>query len=67
MTVTWTSGYNIDEATPVVEWGWKGQSQLSSAGTLTFTRGSMCGMHCYLVDHLTLKFAKFTFVFLTTM
>ncbi|XP_023743653.1 nucleotide pyrophosphatase/phosphodiesterase [Lactuca sativa] len=43
MTVTWTSGYNIDEATPVVEWGWKGQSQLSSAGTLTFTRGSMCG------------------------
>ncbi|KAI3764735.1 hypothetical protein L2E82_14748 [Cichorium intybus] len=38
MTVTWTSGYNIDEATPVVEWGWNGQSRLSPAGTLTFTR-----------------------------
>ena len=45
MTVTWTSGYNIDEATPLVEWGWKGHTkQLSPAGTLTFTRGSMCGM-----------------------
>ncbi|CAI9280529.1 unnamed protein product [Lactuca saligna] len=44
MTVTWTSGYNIDEATPIVEWGFKGQSKkLSLAGTLTFTRGSMCG------------------------
>ncbi|KAL7606313.1 hypothetical protein Lser_V15G17398 [Lactuca serriola] len=44
MTVTWTSGYNIDEATPLVEWGWKGQiKKLSPAGTLTFTRGSMCG------------------------
>ncbi|GKA23229.1 nucleotide pyrophosphatase/phosphodiesterase-like protein [Tanacetum coccineum] len=44
MTVTWTSGYNIDEAVPFVEWGWKGQTpRLSPAGTLTFTRGSMCG------------------------
>ncbi|KAL8250333.1 hypothetical protein R6Q59_034026 [Mikania micrantha] len=44
MTVTWTSGYNIDEATPLVEWGWKGNTKsLSPAGTLTFTRGSMCG------------------------
>nr|XP_043616361.1 nucleotide pyrophosphatase/phosphodiesterase-like [Erigeron canadensis] len=44
MTVTWTSGYNIDEATPLVEWGWKGRSKkLSPAGTLTFTRSSMCG------------------------
>ncbi|CAH1423188.1 unnamed protein product [Lactuca virosa] len=44
MTVTWTSGYNIDEATPLVEWGLKGQTKkLSPAGTLTFTRGSMCG------------------------
>ncbi|KAI3684434.1 hypothetical protein L6452_33658 [Arctium lappa] len=44
MTVTWTSGYNIDEAVPFVEWGWKGHSpKLSPAGTLTFTRGSMCG------------------------
>ncbi|GER43662.1 purple acid phosphatase 27 [Striga asiatica] len=24
MTVTWTSGYNIDEAVPFVEWGFKG-------------------------------------------
>ncbi|XP_076932475.1 putative inactive purple acid phosphatase 27, partial [Bidens hawaiensis] len=44
MTVTWTSGYNIDEATPLVEWGWKEHTKkLSPAGTLTFTRGSMCG------------------------
>lgn len=27
MTVTWTSGYNIDEAVPFVEWGWKGQNK----------------------------------------
>lgn len=44
MTVTWTSGYNIDEAVPFVEWGWKGQEQKRSpAGTLTFHRNSMCG------------------------
>ncbi|KAL7606318.1 hypothetical protein Lser_V15G17390 [Lactuca serriola] len=46
MSVTWTSGYNIDEATPFVEWGWEDQSQtkkLSPAGTLTFSRSSMCG------------------------
>ncbi|KAH6802535.1 purple acid phosphatase 27 [Perilla frutescens var. frutescens] len=44
MTVTWTSGYNINEAVPFVEWGWKGQPQIRSpAGTLTFSRGSMCG------------------------
>ncbi|CAI9280528.1 unnamed protein product [Lactuca saligna] len=44
MTVTWTSGYNIDEATPLVEWGLKGETKkLSPAGTLTFTRSSMCG------------------------
>ncbi|KAK1422387.1 hypothetical protein QVD17_25476 [Tagetes erecta] len=44
MTVTWTSGYNNDEATPLVEWGRKGHTKkLSPAGTLTFTRGSMCG------------------------
>ncbi|XP_071710006.1 probable inactive purple acid phosphatase 27 [Rutidosis leptorrhynchoides] len=44
MTVTWTSGYNIDEATPLVQWGMKGRSKkLSPAGTLTFSRGSMCG------------------------
>lgn len=45
MTVTWTSGYNIHEAIPFVEWGWKDQEQKRSpAGTLTFERNSMCGM-----------------------
>ncbi|THG09333.1 hypothetical protein TEA_007910 [Camellia sinensis var. sinensis] len=44
MTVTWTSGYNIDEAVPFVEWGFKGEHQTQSpAGTLTFHRNSMCG------------------------
>ncbi|KAH6817967.1 purple acid phosphatase 27, partial [Perilla frutescens var. frutescens] len=44
MTVTWTSGYNIDEAIPFVEWGWKGRKKMESpAGTLTFQRSSMCG------------------------
>lgn len=45
MAVTWTSGYNINEAVPFVEWGFKGESQTQSpAGTLTFHRNSMCGM-----------------------
>lgn len=45
MTVTWTSGYNIIEAVPFVEWGLKGEAQIQSpAGTLTFHRESMCGM-----------------------
>ncbi|XP_059442927.1 probable inactive purple acid phosphatase 27 isoform X1 [Corylus avellana] len=44
MTVTWTSGYNVIEAVPFVEWGLKGESQTQSpAGTLTFKRNSMCG------------------------
>lgn len=44
MTVTWTSGYNIDEAAPFVEWGKKGESHTRSpAGTLTFTQNDMCG------------------------
>ncbi|KAA8540683.1 hypothetical protein F0562_024398 [Nyssa sinensis] len=44
MTVTWTSGYNIDEAVPFVEWGLKGQLQTRSpAGTVTFHQNSMCG------------------------
>ncbi|KAK6250255.1 hypothetical protein QUC31_007756 [Theobroma cacao] len=44
MTVTWTSGYDIDEAEPFVEWGRKGNLQLRSpAGTLTFKQNSMCG------------------------
>ena len=51
MTVTWTSGYNINEAVPFVEWGLKGQSQTQSpAGTLTIDRNSMCGMiHFHLL------------------
>ncbi|KAK7389201.1 hypothetical protein VNO78_24036 [Psophocarpus tetragonolobus] len=44
MTVTWTSGYEISEAIPFVEWGPKGKTQVQSpAGTLTFGRNSMCG------------------------
>ncbi|KAJ0552225.1 putative phosphodiesterase I [Helianthus annuus] len=44
MTVTWTSGYGINEAEPFVEWGKIGGDQRrSSAGTLTFDRRSMCG------------------------
>lgn len=44
MTVTWTSGYSIDEAEPLVEWGKKGGEQTRSlAVTLTFDRNSMCG------------------------
>ena len=46
MTVTWTSGYNIDEAVPFVEWGLEGEERVRSpAGTLTFDRTSMCGMY----------------------
>ncbi|GAU44972.1 hypothetical protein TSUD_184730, partial [Trifolium subterraneum] len=44
MTVTWTSGYNINEATPFVEWGSEEKIPAQSpAGTLTFGRNSMCG------------------------
>ncbi|TVU47939.1 hypothetical protein EJB05_07557 [Eragrostis curvula] len=44
MTVTWTSGYGTSEATPFVKWGIQGQIQiLSPAGTLTFSRDTMCG------------------------
>ncbi|KAL2347040.1 hypothetical protein Fmac_001040 [Flemingia macrophylla] len=44
MAVTWTSGYDIDEAVPFVEWGpERGSQTRSPAGTLTFTRNSMCG------------------------
>nr|AGT16010.1 hypothetical protein SHCRBa_246_L12_R_180 [Saccharum hybrid cultivar R570] len=44
MTVTWTSGYSTNEATPFVRWGIQGQIQiLSPAGTLTFSRDTMCG------------------------
>lgn len=50
MTVTWTSGYAIDEAYPFVEWGalvagggGARHTARAPAGTLTFNRGSMCG------------------------
>lgn len=44
MTVTWTSGYGINEAEAFVQWGRKGGDRTHSpAGTLTFDRGSMCG------------------------
>ncbi|KAK2966708.1 hypothetical protein RJ640_007995, partial [Escallonia rubra] len=44
MTVTWTSGYGINEAEPFVEWGQEGgEKKRSPAGTLTFDRSSMCG------------------------
>ncbi|KAG2678538.1 hypothetical protein I3760_11G007300 [Carya illinoinensis] len=43
MTVTWTSGYNVIEAVPFVAWGLKGEPQSQTpAGTLTFSRNSMC-------------------------
>lgn len=46
MTVTWTSGYGLDEAFPFVEWGRQGgeQKKHSPAGTLTFDRSTMCGV-----------------------
>ncbi|XP_059648756.1 probable inactive purple acid phosphatase 1 [Cornus florida] len=44
MTVTWTSGYGINEAESFVEWGPQGGEQRRSpVGTLTFDRSSMCG------------------------
>lgn len=49
MTVTWTSGYNINEAVPFVEWGANGHLQKRSpAGTITFSRNSMCGKNISL-------------------
>lgn len=45
MTVTWTSGYDINEAYPFVEWGIKWNRPVrSAAGTVTFDRESICGM-----------------------
>ncbi|XBI75884.1 hypothetical protein VPH35_069191 [Triticum aestivum] len=49
MAVTWTSGYDVGEAYPFVEWGMVtsgsggGNPARTPAGTLTFNRGSMCG------------------------
>lgn len=45
MTVTWTSGYALNEAVPFVEWGVKGKKQIqSAAATLTIDQNSMCGI-----------------------
>jgi len=45
MTVTWTSGYNVDEAVPLVEWGpYDSSPKQTPAGTLTFSRETLCGM-----------------------
>ncbi|KAG2678544.1 hypothetical protein I3760_11G007800 [Carya illinoinensis] len=42
MTVTWTSGYALNEAVPFVEWGVKGKTQIqSAAATLTIDQNSM--------------------------
>ncbi|XP_030542263.1 probable inactive purple acid phosphatase 27 [Rhodamnia argentea] len=44
MTVTWTSGYNIHEAIPFVEWCLEEETQTRApAGTLTIQQNSMCG------------------------
>ncbi|CAO2826982.1 unnamed protein product [Amaranthus hypochondriacus] len=44
MTVTWTSGYNIDEAVAFVEWGpLDSSTKQSPAGTMTYTRNTVCG------------------------
>ncbi|KAK7291552.1 hypothetical protein RIF29_06790 [Crotalaria pallida] len=45
MTVTWTSGYSINESAPFVELNHKGRGgqSLAHAGTLTFGRYSVCG------------------------
>uniref|UniRef100_J3MYZ8 Purple acid phosphatase n=1 Tax=Oryza brachyantha TaxID=4533 RepID=J3MYZ8_ORYBR len=45
MAVTWTSGYNVDEAYPFVEWRMTGDddARRTPAGTLTYTRGHLCG------------------------
>ncbi|XP_071926592.1 probable inactive purple acid phosphatase 1 isoform X2 [Coffea arabica] len=44
MTVTWTSGYGLEEAEPFIEWGPQGgERRRSLAVTLTFDRNSMCG------------------------
>ena len=57
MTVTWTSGYGINEAGAFVEWGPKGGDQVHSpAGTLTFDRNSMCGvLNSYVWIFFSLK------------
>ncbi|XP_024994014.1 probable inactive purple acid phosphatase 1 isoform X3 [Cynara cardunculus var. scolymus] len=44
MTITWTSGYGVDEAEPFVEWARRGEDKRRSpAATLTIDRNSLCG------------------------
>ena len=57
MAVTWTSGYGIKEAEPFVEWGLQGEAQIRSpAGTLTFSRNSMCGLLFFLDSRIYFNF-----------
>ncbi|BBN00519.1 acid phosphatase type 7 [Marchantia polymorpha subsp. ruderalis] len=45
ISVTWTSGYSIEEATPLVVWGILNgdTNHTTPASTLTFTREDICG------------------------
>ncbi|KAJ7299515.1 hypothetical protein O6H91_Y217500 [Diphasiastrum complanatum] len=45
VSITWTSGYSLREATPLVIWGTeeKKDAYASGAGTLSFTQKDMCG------------------------
>lgn len=45
ITVTWTSGYGIDDAVPLVIWGTEENKghHMVAAGTLTYQRDSLCG------------------------
>eukprot|EP00250_Pteridium_aquilinum_P028538 c37332_g1_i1 orf=702-2063(+) len=51
MVVTWTSGYGLHEAIPLVKWGTKehGREHIVSAGTLTYERDSLCGPPAHTV------------------
>jgi acid phosphatase type 7 len=62
MTVTWTSGYGINEAMPFVEWGMQGEDQTRSpAGTLTFTKNSLCGMLWHFPEICSINVFFFAF------
>ncbi|KAM3704205.1 hypothetical protein ACJW31_04G158000 [Castanea mollissima] len=63
MTVTWTSGYCIDEAVPFVEWGLHGETHMRSpAGTLTIEQNSMCGAPARTVGWRDLGFTHTSFL-----
>lgn len=51
ITVTWTSGYGMDEAMPLVMWGTKENKKqhLVAAGTLMYERDSLCGAPAHSV------------------